>query len=106
MKNVLKRLSLIVIVLLIAGFGAVNVSFGIGPNLGFKFGYYGKLNTVLSEIINTKSVDVVEVGLHKDLTLEDFYITVEHRGQLVKLEFENANIRTIDDLLIELALLN
>jgi hypothetical protein len=80
-----------------------NLFLGIGGNFGLPFGYYGKLNQTLQELRRIPGVQVAGVGLHKDMTLEDFWITIEIDGATEELEFLNANIRTIDDLSREFA---
>ena len=76
---------------------------GIGPNLGFPFGYYGKLNRVLSHIEDNTALEVIETTLHRDIELEDFYIMVRtQEGSEISLQFEEAHTRTINDLLKEL----
>jgi len=76
---------------------------GIGPNLGLPVGYYGRLNRVLSRIHASPDLEVVQTTLHRDLELEDFYITVrKHDGPEVRLSFEEAHTRPFGDLLLEL----
>ena len=76
---------------------------GIGPNLGFPFGYYGKLNRVLSHIKDNTALEVIETTLHRDIELEDFYIMVRtQEGSEISLQFEEGDTRTINDLLKEL----
>ena len=76
---------------------------GIGPNLGLPFGYYGKLNRILSHIEDNTALEVIETTLHRDIELEDFYIMVRtQEGSEISLQFEEAHTRTINDLLKEL----
>jgi len=76
---------------------------GFGPNLGLRFGYYGTLNRVLARIEASPDVEVLGTRLHKDMALEDFYITVRTRdGREVDLRFEEAHTRPFDELLEEL----
>ena len=78
-------------------------SIGIGPNLGLPFGYYGKLNRILSHIEDNTALEVIETTLHRDIELEDFYIMVRtQEGSEISLQFEKAHTRTINDLLKEL----
>ena len=73
---------------------------GIGPNLGFPFGYYGKLNRVLSHIEDNTALEIIETTLHRDVELEDFYIMVRtQEGSEISLQFEEGDTRTINDLL-------
>lgn len=76
---------------------------GLGPNLGLSFGYYGRFNQTLDRIQANPDIEVVRTTLHRDLELEDFYITVRtHDGSQVRLCFENANTRPFSELLLEL----
>ena len=76
---------------------------GIGPNLGLRFGYYGRLNRVLARIEASPDVRGVRTTLHRDQALEDFYITVRTRdGREVALRFEEAHARPFEQLLGEL----
>jgi hypothetical protein len=88
---------------LAAAFLLLNLFLGFGPNFGLHFGYYGKLNRVLAVIQEMPDVDVVHVGLHEDATLEDFQIVVIAGGNRRTIYFENANIRTVEDLSTEIA---
>lgn len=77
---------------------------GIGPNLGLPFGYYGRFNRILSRIEANPKLEVTEVRLHRDTTLEDFYIVVRNEDtEEVELTFWGADERPFDDLLQELA---
>lgn len=61
---------------------------GLGPNLGLPFGYYGGCNRVVARLGGMPGVEVVEVRMHKDTTLEDFWVTLEvGGGHRVELEF-------------------
>ncbi len=76
---------------------------GFGPNLGFPFGYYGRLNQILARIESNPDLEVRQVDLHHDITLEDFYITVRTpTGGDVRLRFEGASDRPFGELLQEL----
>ena len=78
-------------------------SIGFAPNLGLPFGYYAKLNLVLDRIEADPELEVIKITLHRDMTLEDFYITVRTRDEReVYLPFENAHGRQLGDLLQEL----
>ena len=76
---------------------------GIGPNLGLPFGYYGRFNRILARIEANPELEVRRVDLHRDSTLEDFYITVRTPtdGE-VRLQFEGASERPFVELLQEL----
>ena len=76
---------------------------GIGPNLGFPFGYYGQFNRVLARVEANPELEVVRTTLHRDRALEDFYITVRTPDEReVRLRFEEAHTRPLSDLLQEL----
>jgi hypothetical protein len=75
---------------------------GIGPNLGLPVGYYGRFNRVLAQIHASPDVEVVRTTLHRDLELEDFYITVRHDDREVRLRFEEAHTRPFGELVQEL----
>lgn len=47
-----------------------------GPNLGMPFGYYGKLNRVVSALDALLNVDVVDVRMNRDVSLEEFSVDV------------------------------
>lgn len=76
---------------------------GIGPNMGLPFGYFGRFNRILARIEANPELEVTRVGLHRDATLEDFYITVRTPtdGE-VHLRFEGAPDRPFGELLEEL----
>jgi len=72
---------------------------GVGPNLGLPFGYYGKLNQVVARIEANPGVEIVETLLHRDLTLEDFSITVRRGGgPEIDLDFGGASESSISEL--------
>lgn len=67
-------------VFIIAGFiiylvllgGAVFFEFYSGHNIGVEFGYYGRLNRFQHAIETMPNVEIVDVFLHRDITLEGF----------------------------------
>ncbi len=74
-----------------------------GPNLGLPFGYYGKLNQVVARIEANPGVEIVETLLHRDLTLEDFSITVRRGDEPeIELDFGGASERPMSELFQEL----
>ena len=76
---------------------------GIGPNLGFPFGYYGRLNQILARVESNPDLEVRQVDMNRDIALEDFYITVRTpTGEDVRLRFEGASDRPFGELLQEL----
>jgi hypothetical protein len=76
---------------------------GIGPNLGLPFGYYGQFNRVLARVEAKPELEVIRTTLHRDMALEDFYITVRTQDEReVRLRFEEAHTRSLSDLLQEL----
>ena len=76
---------------------------GLGPNLGLPFGYYGKFNQVLARVEGNPELKVIRTTLHRDMELEDFYITVRTLDEReVRLRFEGADTRPISSLLQEL----
>ena len=76
---------------------------GIGPNLGLPFGYYGQFNQVLARVEANLELEVIRTTLHRDMALEDFYITVRTQDEReVRLRFEEAQTRPLSDLLQEL----
>jgi len=80
------------------------VLMGIGPNLGLSVGYYGRLNRILSRIETSPKLEITEVRLHRDTTLEDFYVVVRtDEGKEIELTFVGAAERPFDELLRELA---
>lgn len=86
-------------ILLLGGLSAI----GFGPNLGLPFGYYGKFNQVLGQIEGNPELEVIRTTLHRDMELEDFYITVRTLDEReVRLRFEGADTRPISSLLQEL----
>ena len=86
----------------------VAVLFGLswtcfGPNLGLPFGYYGKLNQVVARIEANPGVEIVETTLHKDLNLEDFWITVRRGDEPeLQLDFSGASESSVSELYQEL----
>jgi hypothetical protein len=76
---------------------------GFGPNIGLHSGYYGRFNQVLALIDKIPDVEVIGTTLHKDLAIEDFYITVRVRGEPeLRLCFEGADTRPLRELVQEL----
>lgn len=76
---------------------------GFGPNLGLPFGYYGQFNRVLARVEANPELEIIRTTLHRDLALEDFYITVRTQDEReVRLRFEEAHTRQLSDLLQEL----
>ena len=72
---------------------------GVGPNLGLPFGYYGKLNQVVARIEANPGVEIVQTLLHRDLTLEDFSITVRRGDEPeIDLDFGGASETPISEL--------
>ena len=75
---------------------------GFGPNLGMPFGYYGKLNRVVSALDALPSVDVVDVRMNRDVSLEDFSVDVlidgEHRDSVY---FPEADSQPIGNMLLQ-----
>lgn len=94
----LTSVALVVLLLVAADF------MGVAPNLGLRFGYYGRLNRVLARVESNPQLEVLRVDLHRDMTLEDFYITVRTATDGdVRLRFEGADQRPFHELLEELA---
>ena len=76
---------------------------GIGPNLGLPFGYYGQFNRVLARVEANPELEIIRTTLHRDMALEDFYITVRTQDEReVRLRFETADTRQLSDLYQEL----
>ena len=76
---------------------------GFGPNLGLPFGYYGQFNRVLAHVEANPELEIIRTTLHRDMALEDFYITVRTQDKReVRLRFEEAHTRQLSDLLQEL----
>ena len=76
---------------------------GIGPNLDLPFGYYGQFNRVLARVEANPELEVIQTTLHRDMALEDFYITVRMQDERkVRLRFEEAHTRPLSDLFQEL----
>ncbi len=77
--------------------------YGMGPNLGSPIGYYGRFNRILARIEANPELDVIRTTLHRDMSLEDFYITVRTQNKSeVRLRFEEAHTRPFSELLQEL----
>lgn len=92
---------LVVVIVLL---GLASLYTPLVPNVGLPFGYYGKLNAVKTAIEELPDTEIIDVGLHEDVTLEDFWVAVRlGDGRVVRLTFENANIRSRDDLIGELS---
>lgn len=76
---------------------------GIGPNFGLPFGYFGRFNRILARIEASPDTEVIRTTLHRDVALEDFYITVRTPdGREVRLRFEEAHTRPFSELVQEL----
>jgi hypothetical protein len=76
---------------------------GIGPNLGLPFGYYGKFNRVIARVEDNPNHKIIRTTLHRDIELEDFYITVQMQDEReVRLRFEGADTRSLSELFQEL----
>jgi len=77
------------------------------PNYGLPIGYYGKQNRVLAKLRACPGIEILQVRTHSDLSLEDFSVTVSlDSSEERDLLFENANIRSYDDLVSEFSDLN
>jgi hypothetical protein len=76
---------------------------GIGPNSGLQFGYFGRFNRILARVQASPDIEVIRTTLHRDLALEDFYITVRTLDEReVRLRFEEAHTRPFSELVHEL----
>jgi len=76
---------------------------GIGPNLGLPFGYYEKFNRVIARVEDNPNLKIIRTTLHRDIELEDFYITVQMQDEReVRLRFEGADTRSLSELFQEL----
>ena len=101
-RNLWLGLATLVASLSILFFLAVDL-IGIGPNLGLPFGYYGQFNRILARIEANPELEVIRTTLHRDMALEDFYITVRTQDEReVRLRFEEAHTRSFSELLQEL----
>ena len=95
----LSTLAASLVILILIALSAI----GFAPNLGLPFGYYGKFNRVLARVETDPELEVIRTTLHRDIMLEDFYITVRTRDEReVRLRFEEAHKRQLSDLLQEL----
>ncbi len=47
--------------------------YGIGPSLGFPIGHF---NRILARVEANPQLEVIRTILYRDITLEDFFITV------------------------------
>jgi len=92
------------LVVLVSGMMVLGLDLlGFGPNLGLPFGYYGRFNRVLARVEARPDVEVIQTTLHRDLALEDFYITVRTQdAHELRLCFEEAHTRPFNELLQEL----
>ena len=93
-----------------AVFAALLISTGLfllsltvfGPNLGMPFGYYGKLNRIVSALDALPRVDVIDVRMNHDISLEDFSVDVlidgEHRDSVY---FPEADSQPIGNMLLQ-----
>ena len=78
-------------------------SVGIGPNVGLPFGYYGRFNRMLAKVKASPDIDIIKTTLHRDMELEDFYITVRTPNEdVIRLRFEEAHTRSFHQLAQEL----
>ncbi len=80
---------------------AAHFFLGLGGNFGYHFGYYGKFNQIYADLQSTENIQIIDYGIHQDLTLEDFWIDINLNGELHQLEFRNSNIRSVKDLRTE-----
>jgi hypothetical protein len=96
------------LLLTLSGLAFLNVFSLVGlgcltPNLGFHSGYYGRFNRIIDRIEASPGVEVIRTSLHRDVELEDFYITVQMQDDReVLLNFEGANERPYSELVQEL----
>jgi len=96
------RLGALVAALSILFFLAADLM-GVGPNLGLPFGYYGRFNRILARVQASPDIEVLRTTLHRDLSLEDFYIRVRTKDQgELRLRFEEAHTRPFSELAQEL----
>jgi hypothetical protein len=69
---------------------------GIGGNLGFSFGYYGKYNRVTESLKTDVGVRIVDSDFHHDVTLEDFTLQiVDPELGSSQLEFSEAELSVL-----------
>ena len=81
---------------------------GFESNIGLPFGYYGRLNRVISRIKDIPNTRVVRTWVHKDTSIEDFGFLVQTQSGLqFRLQFAEAHTRRTyelfdqaDDLLV------
>lgn len=60
------------------------------PNIGLPFGYYGKFNRVQNRLKQVGGIQIYGYHQHKDLSLEDFWFTVQTKGGLtIDLQFSH-----------------
>ena len=104
-SHILKKATLFIVSLGLAATLALLVLdyLGCSPNLGLHYGYYGRLNRILTRIQENPEIEVVRTSLHRDTTLEDFYIIVRMPDDReVHLGFESANTKPFNELAEEL----
>jgi hypothetical protein len=60
------------------------------PNIGLPFGYYGKFNRVKYRLKHVDGIRILGYHQHKDLSLEDFWFTVQtQKGLAFDLQFSH-----------------
>ena len=69
-------------------------------NTGLRFGYYGELNDILHEIEKSGRLEVLDVWQHRDISLEDFGITLrtESDRECVIEIVDYGNVRDSSDI--------
>lgn len=69
-------IALLIAVLLFVGFVTWITFDSSVPNFGLELGYYGQFNRAVHAIEDMPRYTLIDYGLHKDITLEDFTLTV------------------------------
>lgn len=90
MGNIAKKLALAALISVVTlGIFCLLLCWWCGRwNLDLPFGYYGEFNRVKSELKRVPEVQIVSTGMHKDLSLEDFWFGVQTESGLnLSLEF-------------------
>ena len=90
MKKLLKKLSLSILALFPFALLALwfGWTYGMLPDVGSEFGYYGPFNRMKHVIEEMPDVRIVDHWKHRDLTLEDFGFTLlVDESQKVDIQF-------------------
>lgn len=77
----MKKLVLPILFPVVLAFLSVSIWFGLGPNLGLSFGYYGEFNRTIKEIKSISRVELLEASANMEAEVEEMLFELLYRRQ-------------------------